>query len=113
MPCGGTEIPHPRFSVSGDEAIPDELVTRPLTNDGARNVADVVLVEAQHRTEAGFCQRLARARHAIAMQPLEIDALFEVDLRGARRLQRAIPAMRRVEIALVDRNEFRFVRILR
>ena len=30
------------------------------------------------------------------MQALEIDALFEVDLHAARRLQRTLPAMSRI-----------------
>jgi hypothetical protein len=32
------------------------------------------------------------------MQPAEVDALLEIDLRAARRLQRTIPTMLRVDI---------------
>ena len=107
------EVPYPWFAVAGNEAIPDQLVARPLTDNGARNVADIVLVEDQHRAEVGVCQRLARACEAVTMQPLEVDTLFEVHLRDARRLEWTMPAMRRVEIALIDRSELRFLELLR
>ena len=104
MACGGAEVPDPGLAVTGEQAIPDQLVASPLADDGARDVANVVLVEAQHRAESGIAERLSRARKAIAMQALEIDALFKVDLRDAGRLKRTVPAMRRVEIVFVDRK---------
>src|SRR5215468_1027139 len=39
------------------------------------------------------------------MQPAKIDALLEIDLRDARRLERSMPAMAGVEVALVDGKE--------
>src|SRR5262249_23857608 len=93
MPRGGTEVPNPRLAVAGDQAIPDQLVSCPLVNDGAGDITNIVLIEAQHRSKAGFGQRLARACNPIAMQALEVDSLFKVHLRRARRLQRPIPAM--------------------
>ena len=45
----------------------------------------------------GLRERGARAREAVVVQPAEVDALLEVDLRAARRLQRTIPAMLRID----------------
>src|SRR5437016_11530363 len=109
MTRGGAEIPNPGVAVSGEQAVPDQLVASPLADDGARDIANVVLIETQHRAQAGFLQGLARPREAITMQPAELHTLFEIDLRRARRLERPVPAMRRLEIVLVDGKEFRFV----
>ncbi len=109
---GRAEIPHPRLTWSGEQAIADQLVARPLADDRARDVADIVLVETQHRAETGRGEGLAGAREAVAMQAPEIDALLEVDLRDARCLQRPMPAMARIEVALVDRKEGRRVLLL-
>src|ERR1035437_205350 len=45
------------------------------------------------RAEARLCQRVARSRKAIFVQPPEIDALFKVHLHATGRLQRAVPAV--------------------
>ena len=71
MACGGTEIPDPWIAGSGQQAVSDQLVARPLADDGARNVTDVVLIEAQHRAETGLRQRLTRAGQTITVQTLE------------------------------------------
>ena len=47
-------------------------------------------------------QRRARAREAIVVQPAEIDALLEIDLRAARRLQRPVPAVMRIDVVGPD-----------
>src|SRR5260221_1688508 len=107
-----TEIPHPRVAVAGEQAIADELVARPFADHGARHVADVVLVEAQHRTEPGGRERLASARDPVAGQAAEVGALLEVDLRDAGRLQRAVPAVPGIQVAFVDRNEAGVVLLL-
>src|SRR6185369_14338380 len=93
--------------------IADQLVARPFADDGARDVADVVLVEAEHRAEAGGGERLARAREPVAVQAPEVDALLEVDLRDAGRLERPAPAVAGVEVGFVDRNEAGLLAFLR
>src|SRR5687768_1772888 len=90
---GAAEIPDVRLAVPGDERITRELVARPLADHGARGIADVVLVEGEERAELRMRERCAHAREAIVVQTAEIDALFEIDLRAARGLQRTIPAM--------------------
>ena len=96
------EIPDVRIAVAGEQRVARQLVARPLADDGARRVADVVLVEAQQRAEPRVRERRARAREAVVVQPAEIDALLEVDLRVARRLQRAIPAVMRIDVVGPD-----------
>src|SRR5688572_2599719 len=91
------EVPDVRLAVSGNEGIARELVARPLANHRARGVADVVLVEGEQRAKAGMRERGAHAREAIVVQAAEIDALFEVDLRAARRLQGTIPTVLRID----------------
>ena len=90
---GRAEIPHPRLAVAGQEAPARELVARPLADDRARDVADVVLVEHEQRAQARFRERLARARETIVVQAAEIDALLEIHLHVAGRLQRPVPAV--------------------
>jgi hypothetical protein len=50
--CGRTEVPNPRISRSGQKAVADQFVTSPLPDDGARDVADVVLIKTEHRAQA-------------------------------------------------------------
>jgi hypothetical protein len=45
-------------------------------------------------------ERLARAPQAIGVQAAEVDALLEVDLGVARRLERTVPAMARVHVGV-------------
>ena len=113
MACCGTEVPDPRVAGSGEQAVPDQLVASPLSDDGAGDVANVVLIETQHGAESGIAERLSCARETIAMQTLEIDALFKIDLRDAGRLKRTMPAVGRFEIVFVDRKELRLLRLLR
>src|SRR3989442_12029436 len=87
---GRAEVPHPRLAGARQQAPARELVARPLADDRAREIADVVLVEHEDGAEARLRQRLARAAEPIGVQTLEIDALLEVHLRVAGRLQRAV-----------------------
>ena len=86
------EVPDVRIAVAGEQRVARQLVARPLADHGAGRVADVVLVEAQQRAQPGVGERRARAREPVVVQPAEVDALLEVDLRVARRLQRPVPA---------------------
>ena len=96
------EVPDVRIAVAGEQRIARQLVARPLADHGARGVADVVLVEAQQRAEPRLRERGARAREAVVVQPAEIDALLEVDLRVAGRLQRPVPAVMRIDVVRPD-----------
>ena len=96
------EVPDVRVAVAGEQRVARELVARPLADDGARGVADVVLVEAEQRAEPRARQRRARAREPVVVQAAEVDALLEIDLRVARRLQRPVPPVMRVDVVGPD-----------
>ena len=95
---GAAEVPDVGLAVPGEKRIARELVARPLADHRARGVADVVLVEREQRAEARVRQRGAHAREPVTMQPAKVDAFLEIDLRAARRLQRTIPTMLRVDV---------------
>ena len=95
---GAAEVPDVRIAGAGEERVARELVARPFADHRARGVADVVLVEGEQRAEAGVRERGARAREAIVVQAAEIDALLEIHLRAARRLQRPVPAVLRIDV---------------
>ena len=62
------------------------LVARPLADVRARDVADVVRVEQQQRTEVGGLERRLRPREPVGAQLGEVDPLLPVDRhRGAAR----------------------------
>ena len=92
----GAEIPDPGFAVAGQQAPACQLVACPFADHRARDVAHVDLVEHQQRTEFGFRQCVARARESVFVQTTEINALFEINLHAAGRLQRTLPAMPRI-----------------
>src|SRR2546422_9502057 len=94
----GAEIPHPRLAGAGQQTPARELVARPLADDRAREIADVVLIEHEDRAEARPRQRLTRAAQPIGVQAPEIHALFEVHLRVSRRLEGPVPSMARIDI---------------
>src|SRR5258708_33821322 len=98
MPGRAAEIPDVRVAVAGEQRIARELVARPFADDGAGGIADVVLIEGEQRAEAGLRERSASARQAGVVQPPEIDALLEIDLRAARRLQRPVPPVLRIAV---------------
>src|SRR5688572_9266187 len=111
MPRGRAEIPYPGIAVSRQQAIPDQLVASPLADHRARYIADVVLIETQHRAQPRLRQRLACPRQPIAVQTTELDTLLEIHLRCARRQKGPVPPMPRLEIVFIDGNEFRFRRL--
>jgi hypothetical protein len=67
-----------------------------------------VLVEAQERAEARVRERGARAREAVIVQAAKVDPLLEVDLRVARRRERPVPAVMRIDV--VGTDDLRFAR---
>src|SRR5439155_6217221 len=92
------EVPDVGIAVPGEQRVARELVPRPFADHRAGGVADVVLVEGEQRAQARMRERGARAREAIVVQAAEVDALLEVHLRAARRLQRPVPAVLRVDV---------------
>src|SRR2546422_2687326 len=96
------EIPDVRLAVSREQRIARELVARPLADHRAGGVADIVLVEREQRAKTGVRERGAHPREAVPVQPAEIDALLEIDLRAARRLQRSVPAVRGIDVVRTD-----------
>src|SRR5262249_44311034 len=102
MARGRAEVPHPRLAVAPQQTTARELVARPFADDGAREIADVVLIEHEHGPEPRRRQRLTRAAETIRVQPPEVDTLLEVDLHVTRRLKRAIPAVARIDIGGSD-----------
>ena len=95
---GGAEVPHPRLAVAGQQAPARELVARPFADDGAREIADVVLVEDEDGAQPRARQRLAGAAQPVGVQAAEIDALLEVHLHVAGSLERPVPAVARVHV---------------
>src|SRR6185295_3084115 len=87
------EVPDIGISVAGEQAIPGELVACPFADDGAGRVADIVLVEAEERAQAGIRECGTRARETIVVQPAKIDPLLEIDLCMAGRLQWPVPTV--------------------
>jgi hypothetical protein len=61
-----------------------------------------VLVEGQHRAEAGFGEGVARAAEAVAVQPPEVDALLEIDVHAAEGGQRPRPVVPGVDVLGLD-----------
>jgi hypothetical protein len=57
-----------------------------------------VLIEREQRAEAGVRERGAHAGEAVVVQAAKIDALLEVNLRAAGRLQRPVPAMLGIDV---------------
>src|SRR5690349_587845 len=73
------EVPKNRVALARKQQATGALVTGPFTNVRARDVADVVLVEQEYRTEGGVAQRLARLLEALGPEPREVDPLLPID----------------------------------
>jgi hypothetical protein len=61
-----------------------------------------VLVEAEQRAQAGLRERRARSVEAVVVQASKVDPLLEIDLRAPGRLERAVPAVLRVDVVRTD-----------
>src|SRR4029450_1344771 len=96
MPRRRAEVPDPRLAVAGEQAPAGQLVSRPRAEHGPGDVADVVLVEEEQSAQPGLRERLPDAPHAVFVQTAEVDALLEVHLGVARRLDGPVPPMLRV-----------------
>src|SRR5437879_12704351 len=83
------EVPHPGLPVAGEELPARQLVACPFADHGARDVADVVLVEEEKAPQTRAAQRLAHAAEVVGVEAPEVDALVQVDVTvvgGMRRL---------------------------
>src|SRR5436853_1624014 len=98
------EVPHPGLPVAGEERPARQLVACPFADHGARDVADVVLVEEEQAPQTRAAQRLAHAAEAVGVEAPEVHALLEVDLHVAGGLERPVPAMARVDGGLGGRR---------
>src|SRR5262245_4174452 len=92
----GAEIPHKRFAIAGEQTPARQLVARPFADDGAGNVADVVLVEDEQRAQFRTAECSPRTCQPVFVQTPKVHALLEIDLYSARRLQWTVPAMPRI-----------------
>ena len=97
MDGGGSEVPQVRLPVPGEQREAAHLVARPFADDRAGQVADVVVVEAEHRAELRAGERLAGAREPVVVQAAEVDALLEVDRGMAVRGDLAAPVVPRLQ----------------
>ena len=98
VPRRRAEVPHPGLAVAGEEAPAGELVARPLADDGARDVADVVLVEQRAGRPAPTSASARRVRpRRYVVQAAEVHPLLEIHLGVAGRLDRPVPAVLRVD----------------
>src|ERR1700733_2601492 len=95
-----------RFAVSAQHCETAEFIARPLADCGRGDVADVVIVEAQHGAERRIADRLPSPPQAIAMQSSKIDALLEIDIHDPMSVE-ARPVVMRVDILGFDLEAFR------
>src|SRR5262249_30256641 len=96
VPRRRAEVPYPRLAVTGEERVADELVSRPLSDDGARDVTDVVLIEHEQSAQLRAREGAAHPGQAIVVEPPEIHALLEVHLHVAGRLDSPVPPVLRI-----------------
>ena len=83
MVAGGrSEVPQDRLRAAHEQREAGVLVPCPLADVRTRDVADVVRVEQQHRSEVRSLERRLRAGETLLAQSREVDALLPVD--GAR-----------------------------
>ena len=82
MAGGRAEVPEDRVALTGQEDVARVLVARPLSDVRARDVADVVGVEEQQRSEVRRQQGLLGLLQALGAQTREVDALLPVDRHG-------------------------------
>ena len=76
---GGAEVPEDGIGVAGEQDEARVLVTRPLADMRARDVADVVGIKEEEGAEVRLGQRLPDALEALPPQPRKVDPLLPVD----------------------------------
>src|SRR5262249_38644552 len=99
----------PRLAVARQQTPARQLVARPLANDRAGEITDVVLVEDEDSAEPRSGERLARAAEAIGVQAPEVHALFEIHLHVAGRLERTIPPVAWIDVVGCDGSRERLL----
>ena len=79
------EVPDVGISAAGQQRVAGHLVAGPLPDVCARDVPDVVEVEEQDGSKVRGLERRACPREPVRPQPLDVPALFPVDVHRARR----------------------------
>ena len=82
---GRAEVPDVGVAAAGQQRVAGHLVARPLADVGARDVADVVEVEQQDCTQVGGRERRPGTGRPVGAQPVDVPALFPVDVHRAGR----------------------------
>src|SRR5450631_554996 len=99
---GRAEVPQNRFASAGQQRPAAEFVAFPFADLGRGQIADVVDVEHQKRTELGILQRLLGAPEPVAVQAAVVDALLEIDAVDAERGEGTAPVVARVDVLSTD-----------
>ena len=98
MDGGRAEVPKDGIAAAHQERKARELVAGPFADLGRGDVADIVVVEQQQRTEIGGFKGGLRTRKPVAVKAAVIDALLEIDPHGAEHRQMAAPIVARVDV---------------
>ena len=85
------EVPDVRAAAARLERVARHLVAGPLADVRARDVADVVEVEQQHRAKVGGVERGPGAAEAVRPEAVGVDPLLPVDGHRSRRRERPHP----------------------
>jgi hypothetical protein len=80
----------------------------PLTNDGAGNTTNSVLIERKDGARPRIDEELQHKRKAISMDLPNVDAFRELHLSDARHPESQVPAMTRVFVTGMKFRRFRF-----
>src|SRR5262249_9144501 len=78
----GAEVPQHRVALAREEDAARAFVAGPLADVRARDIADVVLVEEEHRSEIGLPQGGPGSLEAVGAELREVDPLLPVDGHG-------------------------------
>ena len=77
------EVPEVWLAAPRQQGVAGHLVASPLADVGARDIADVVEVEQQHRADVGSGQGGLCAPQPVRAEAIGIDALLPIDHLGA------------------------------
>src|SRR5262249_46975323 len=102
VPRGRTAVPHPWLAPAAQPTPARDSVAPPLAHDTADQIEAVGLSQGPPGPETGGGQPLAPAPEPVGVQPPEVHAPLDVLLHAAGRLQRAVPAMARIDVLGAD-----------
>jgi hypothetical protein len=87
---------HWRIVTADDRIAEAGLQPVPAGRQRAGDVADVLVVHTEHRTEAGGLHALTRALRSILPQPVPVDALLPVESRDSEISSHVCPLFERI-----------------